>query len=75
MMTSQSKARDILEHGGAAVNLVREFLQLKIREDKEALVDATVESVPQLQGRIKAYRDFLDDLTPPREPGESRNPY
>ena len=75
MMTSQMKIKEILECGGSAVNKVREFLQLRILEETENLVNARVEAVPQLQGRIKAYRDFLQDLTPLKETKGSKNPY
>ncbi|WP_321404034.1 hypothetical protein [Maridesulfovibrio sp.] len=75
MMTSQMKIKELLECGGSAVNKVREFLKLRIQEETENLVNARVEAVPQLQGRIKAYRDFLQDLTPLKETKESKNPY
>ncbi|WP_319759559.1 hypothetical protein [Maridesulfovibrio sp.] len=75
MMTSQMKIKELLECGGSTVNKVREFLKLRIQEETENLVNAHVEAVPQLQGRIKAYRDFLQDLTPLKETKESKNPY
>lgn len=75
MMTSQMKIKEILECGGSVVNKVREYLQLRGQEETENLVNAHVDTVPQLQGRIKAYRDFLQELTPLKETKESKNPY
>jgi len=75
MMTSQMKAKAILEGGGAAVSLLREYLQLRMREETENLVNAHVDAVPQLQGRIKAYQDILMDLTAAPKKQESQDPY
>ncbi len=75
MMTSSDKAAELLEMGGQALTKVREYLDLKILEDTENLVNAPQEAVPQLQGRIKAFRDFKADLTPMPEQQKSQNPY
>ncbi|WP_432736481.1 hypothetical protein [Maridesulfovibrio sp. FT414] len=75
MKTSRQKAMELVETGGSTLGRVREYLELKILEDKENLVEASPENVPGLQGRIKAYRDILADLTPAPERGKSQNPY
>lgn len=74
-MTSSDKGGELLEIGGQALRKVREYLELKILEETENLVNAPQEAVPQLQGRIKAFRDFKADLTPMVEQQESQNPY
>ncbi|WP_027179456.1 hypothetical protein [Maridesulfovibrio bastinii] len=75
MMTSSEKCRELLESGGQTLSKIREYLDLKITEETENLVNAPLDDVPRLQGRIKAFRDFKTDLTPVVEEHESLNPY
>ncbi len=60
---------------GRSVRLVKEFLESKIIEEKDSLVMAGAEKVPQIQGRIQGWQEILDDLTPLPEAGKSRDAY
>lgn len=75
MMTSRNKLKEIVEAGGPALTKLKEYLAFKILEETERLVEAPVEKVAELQGRIKAFKDFEADLLPVPESTGSNNPY
>ncbi|WP_304082750.1 hypothetical protein [Maridesulfovibrio ferrireducens] len=75
-MDSREVLAELHELGtGKSIRLVKKFLELKIIEEKDSLVMASVDKVPQIQGKIQGLQEFLDDLTPVPETGKSQDAY
>ncbi|WP_031484427.1 hypothetical protein [Maridesulfovibrio frigidus] len=75
-MDSREVLAELNELGtGKSIRLIKQFLELKILEEKDSLVTAAVDKVPQTQGKIQGLQEILDDLTPVPETGKSQDAY